>query len=93
MEGILVSTGVVALAEIGDKTQLATVALAAQYQSFIGVVAGTTLGMMIANVPAVLVGERLTHRIPIRAMQVGAAAICVALGILTVFGAGARIGV
>src|SRR3569832_1988284 len=52
------------LAEMGDKTQIATVALAAQYHDFMFVVAGTTLGMMIANVPAVLVGERIAARMP-----------------------------
>ena len=51
------------LAEMGDKTQVATIALAAQYQAFFAVVSGTTLGMLIANVPAVLLGERIASRI------------------------------
>ena len=63
------------LAEMGDRTQLATVALAAQYNAFFAVVAGTTLGMMIANVPAVLLGERIAHRMPIRIVHAVAAAI------------------
>ncbi|MDH4192015.1 MAG: TMEM165/GDT1 family protein, partial [Betaproteobacteria bacterium] len=50
------------LAEMGDKTQIATIALAAQYQAVFAVVVGTTLGMMIANVPAVLLGERIAQR-------------------------------
>ncbi len=52
------------LAEMGDKTQIATIALAAEFQSVARVMLGTTLGMMIANVPAVLVGERLANRLP-----------------------------
>lgn len=80
------------MVEMGDKTQLATVALAAQYHAFGWVVAGTTLGMMIANVPAVLVGERLAHRIPVRAVQMSAAVVFAALGIATILGAGERLG-
>ena len=53
------------LAEMGDKTQIATVMLAADYQSWAWVVAGTTLGMMLANVPVVWLGERITRRIPL----------------------------
>ena len=71
--------------EMGDKTQIATVVLAAQYQSFASVVAGTTVGMMIANAPAVLVGERITSRIPVRTLQLCAAVIFVALGVATLF--------
>lgn len=77
------------LAEMGDKTQIATVALAARYHAFATVVAGTTLGMMIANVPAVLVGGRLAHRLPIRLVHAIAAAIFAALGIAALLGAGA----
>ena len=68
-------------AEMGDKTQVATVALAAQYVSFWAVVAGTTLGMMIANVPAVLLGDKLAHRMPVRLVHVIAAIIFLALGV------------
>jgi len=80
------------LAEMGDKTQIATVALAAQYQAFASVVMGTTLGMMIANVPAVLLGDRIAHRIPVRLVHGIAAAIFAALGVATLFGAGEGFG-
>ncbi len=69
--------------EMGDKTQLATVALAARYQPLYAVVAGTTLGMMIANVPAVWMGEALAHRVNMKAMRWVAAALFVVLGGLT----------
>jgi putative Ca2+/H+ antiporter (TMEM165/GDT1 family) len=75
------------LAEMGDKTQVATVALAAQYQAFFAVVAGTTLGMMLANVPAVLLGERIAHKMPVRLVHRIAAAIFAALGIATLLAA------
>ena len=80
------------LAEMGDKTQVATVALAAQYQAFYPVVAGTTLGMMIANVPAVLLGDRIAERMPVRLVHCIAAAIFAILGIATLLGAGAALG-
>ncbi|MDN3919499.1 TMEM165/GDT1 family protein [Roseateles violae] len=80
------------IAEMGDKTQIATVALAARFDAFAAVVAGTTLGMMIANVPAVLIGERLAGRIPLRLVHGVAAAIFAALGLATLLGAGARLG-
>jgi len=80
------------LAEMGDKTQIATVALAAQYQAFVAVVAGTTLGMMIANVPAVLLGERIAGRIPVRLVHGIAAAIFAAIGLATLAGAGQSLG-
>lgn len=68
------------LAEMGDKTQVATIGLAAHYQDLIGVVLGTTLGMMIANVPAVLIGQRLADRLPKRLIQSASALILAALG-------------
>ena len=80
------------LAEMGDKTQLATIALAAQYQAVVQVVAGTTLGMMIANVPAVLLGERIAERLPVRTVHFIAAALFAVLGIATLLGAGERFG-
>ncbi len=80
------------LAEMGDKTQVATVALAAEYHSLFIVVAGTTLGMMIANVPAVLLGDRIAHRMPVRLVHAIAAAIFAILGIATLLGAGQRFG-
>lgn len=81
------------LAEMGDKTQVATVALAAQYQSLIAVVAGTTFGMMIANVPAVIMGDRIANKIPVRVVHAIAAAIFAVLGVMTLFGAGERFGI
>jgi putative Ca2+/H+ antiporter (TMEM165/GDT1 family) len=80
------------LAEMGDKTQVATVALAAQYQAFFSVVAGTTLGMMIANVPAVLLGDRIAHKMPVRLVHAIAAGIFAILGIATLLGAGESVG-
>ena len=80
------------LAEMGDKTQIATIALAAQYGSFIWVVAGTTLGMMIANVPAVYLGERVAHRMPVRLVHWIAAAIFAILGAAVLFGVGEGFG-
>jgi Ca2+/H+ antiporter, TMEM165/GDT1 family len=74
------------LVEMGDKTQIATVALAAQYSAFAMVVAGTTLGMMIANIPAVLLGERATRALPIRTIHVIAALIFLALGLAVLAG-------
>ena len=71
------------LVEMGDKTQLATVALAARYHSLVAVVTGTTLGMMIANVPAVWMGETLAHRVNMKGMRWVAAAHFVLLGGLT----------
>ncbi len=68
------------LVEIGDKTQVATVALAASYSSVAWVVAGTTLGMMIANVPAVLLGDRVLRRVPVRLVRLVAASMFAALG-------------
>ena len=77
------------IAEIGDKTQLATVALAARFQTLIPVVAGTTLGMLIADVPAVVLGKVTAERLPVRLMNLLAAAVFVALGVYTLLGHGA----
>ncbi len=91
--GVLVATTIAFfLAEMGDKTQVATVALAAQYQSVLVVVAGTTFGMMIANVPAVLLGDRIAERLPVRTVHAIAAAIFAVLGVATLLGAGERFG-
>jgi putative Ca2+/H+ antiporter (TMEM165/GDT1 family) len=70
------------LAEMGDKTQLATIALGARFESLTAVVLGTTAGMMAANVPAVLIGERLAQKIPLRAMRYAAAASFALFGVL-----------
>ncbi|MFZ9298553.1 MAG: TMEM165/GDT1 family protein [Hylemonella sp.] len=80
------------LAEMGDKTQIATVALAAHYATPVWVVVGTTLGMLIADVPAVFAGDKLAARIPMRLVHMIAAAIFAALGLATLLGAGARLG-
>ncbi len=76
------------LAEMGDKTQIATVALAAKYAAFAAVVTGTTFGMMLANVPAVLLGDRLANRVPLRLTRGVAAGIFAVLGALVVFNVG-----
>jgi putative Ca2+/H+ antiporter (TMEM165/GDT1 family) len=80
------------LAEMGDKTQIATIAMAAQFHSAVLVVAGTTLGMLIADVPAVFLGERFATRIPMRLVHGIAALIFVALGVATLAGLGERLG-
>lgn len=80
------------LAEMGDKTQIATVAMAAHYPSALMVVAGTTIGMLIADVPAVFVGDRLAAKIPMKLVHSIAAAIFALLGIATLLGAGAKLG-
>jgi putative Ca2+/H+ antiporter (TMEM165/GDT1 family) len=76
------------LAEIGDKTQIATIGLAARFEQFAPVVIGTTLGMMFANVPAVLHGNRTADRLPVKAIRVTAAVVFAALGVLTLAGIG-----
>src|SRR5215469_8837215 len=76
------------LVEMGDKTQIATLALAARYHALVPVVAGTTLGMLIADVPAVLLGRVVAERIPIVLMHRIGAAVFVALAALTLFGWG-----
>ncbi|MDR2326731.1 MAG: TMEM165/GDT1 family protein [Acidovorax sp.] len=73
------------LAEMGDKTQIATVALAAKYQAYLWVVAGTTLGMMLANAPVVWLGDKLVKRVPIRMVHLVSAAIFLVLGLLALF--------
>jgi len=74
------------LAEIGDKTQIATVALAAHYQGATWVVLGTTLGMLMANVPAVLLGNQLLSKIPMKLFRWLAATIFCAMGLIALFG-------
>jgi len=72
------------IAEIGDKTQIATVGLAARFEQFYPVVIGTTLGMMLANIPAVLIGDRIAEKLPIREIRIAAAVVFAALGFLTI---------
>jgi putative Ca2+/H+ antiporter (TMEM165/GDT1 family) len=78
---------------MGDKTQLATVAMAAHYATPVLVVIGTTLGMLLADVPAVFVVDKLASKIPMKLVHSIAAAIFLVLGIATLFGAGARLGI
>ncbi len=73
------------MAEMGDKTQLATVALAAQYKTLVPVVLGTTIGMMAANVPAVLLGEALTKKLPLHIIRYIAAGLFALVGVLILF--------
>lgn len=80
------------LAEMGDKTQIATVAMAAQFATPVLVVIGTTLGMLIADVPAVFVGDKFAHRIPMKLVHGIAAGIFAVLGIATLLGAGQGLG-
>jgi putative Ca2+/H+ antiporter (TMEM165/GDT1 family) len=87
--GLFVLTCVVFfLAEMGDKTQIATIVLAAQYQPLYAVVIGTTLGMMIANAPVVYLGKSFSHRIPFRAVRITTALLFAVLGIAALAGIG-----
>ena len=76
------------LVEIGDKTQIATIGLAARFEAFYPVVIGTTLGMILANIPAVLIGDRIADRLPMRAIRITAAVVFATLGVLTLAGVG-----
>ena len=76
------------IAEMGDKTQIATVALAARFPDLLAVVAGTTLGMMLANVPAVFLGERVARAVPMTLVHVVSALIFAVLGVLTLMNVG-----
>ena len=74
------------LAEMGDKTQIATIVLAARFESLIAVIAGTTAGMMIANTPAVLLGEAAARHVPLKLVHGAAAAIFAVIGITVLLG-------
>ena len=80
------------LAEMGDKTQMATVALAAHYVSPVLVVIGTTLGMLLADVPAVFIGDKMAAKIPMKLVHTMAAGIFAVLGMATLLGAGEKLG-
>jgi len=80
------------LAEMGDKTQIATVAMAAHYPNPVLVVIGTTLGMLIADVPAVFIGDRFAAKIPMKLVHGIAAAMFAAMGVVTLLGAGSSFG-
>ncbi len=87
--GVFVTTTIAFfIAEMGDKTQLATVALAARFDALAWVVLGTTLGMMIANVPAVLLGEGLARKLPLTQIRWIAAGVFVLTGVVTIASAG-----
>jgi putative Ca2+/H+ antiporter (TMEM165/GDT1 family) len=80
--GVFVTTTILFfLAEIGDKTQIATVALAARFDSLAAVVMGTTVGMLLANAPVAFLGDGLAKRLPVRAVHVAAALVFAALGV------------
>ncbi|GJJ05429.1 UPF0016 family membrane protein [Duganella rhizosphaerae] len=81
------------IAEMGDKTQVATVALAARYDSLVAVVCGTTFGMMLANVPAVYLGDRIANRVSLKLVHGVAALVFAVLGVATLLGAGSSLGV
>jgi len=76
------------LAEFGDKTQIATVALAARYHDLLPVVAGTTIGMMLADIPAVLLGDAMTKKVSATLVHGIAAAVFATLGVLALFNVG-----
>jgi putative Ca2+/H+ antiporter (TMEM165/GDT1 family) len=76
------------LAEIGDKTQIATIGLAARFEVFFPVVVGTTLGMMAANIPAVVIGNRMADKLPVRVIRIASGIVFAALGAATLLGYG-----
>jgi len=79
----LLTVGLFFLAEMGDKTQIATIALGARYEDVFSVTLGTTLGMMLANAPAVWIGQKFTKRMPIKWVHAVAAVTFIAIGIAT----------
>ena len=79
----MLTVGLFFLAEMGDKTQIATIALGAKYSDVFSVTVGTTLGMMLANAPAVWIGQKFTKRMPIRWVHAVAAVTFIAIGIAT----------
>lgn len=85
--GVFVTTTIAFfLAEMADKTQFATVALAARFHTLWPVVAGTTVGMMLSNLPAVWIGEQLAQRVPMRGVRITAAVGFILMGVLTLLG-------
>ena len=82
------TTALFFLAEMGDKTQIATVMLAARFNAYVAVVMGTTLGMMLANAPVVWLGERVTRWMPLRAVRVASALVFLALGVFALLQSG-----
>ena len=80
---LMLTVGLFFLAEMGDKTQIATIALGAKYSDVFSVTVGTTLGMMLANAPAVWIGQKFTKRMPIKWVHAVAAVTFIAIGIAT----------
>jgi putative Ca2+/H+ antiporter (TMEM165/GDT1 family) len=80
-----VTAGMFFVAEMGDKTQVATMVLAARFDSLVAVVLGTTVGMLLADVPVVLIGKSAAARIPMQAVRIAAAALFAALGVYALF--------
>ncbi len=85
MDAFLASTFAVAIAEIGDKTQIATVVLAARYTDTFWVIMGTTVGMLLANIPVIMAGKWLMERLPLATARVGASLLFVILAVATVW--------
>lgn len=83
LQVFLLTTGLFFLAEMGDKTQIATIALGARYADVVSVTIGTTLGMMLANAPAVWIGQKFTKRMPIKWVHAIAAITFISIGIAT----------
>ncbi|MGZ8363910.1 MAG: TMEM165/GDT1 family protein [Caulobacteraceae bacterium] len=84
--GVFITTAITFfLVEMGDKTQIATAALAARFHDVFLVAAGTTIGMMLANIPAVLLGDQATKIVPLKSVRIAAAVIFVGLGVWTIF--------
>ena len=81
-QAFLATTVAFFIVEIGDKTQIATIALGARFHDVLAVTIGTTLGMMIANVPAVLLGDKLLARVPLKAVRMTAAALLALFGVV-----------
>jgi putative Ca2+/H+ antiporter (TMEM165/GDT1 family) len=79
----LLTLGLFFVAEMGDKTQIATIALGAKYSDVLSVTVGTTLGMMLANAPAVWIGQKFTKRMPIKWVHAVAAVTFISIGIAT----------
>ena len=83
LQVFFLTTGLFFLAEMGDKTQIATIALGARYADVVSVTIGTTLGMMLANAPAVWIGQKFTKRMPIKWVHAVAAVTFIAIGLAT----------
>jgi putative Ca2+/H+ antiporter (TMEM165/GDT1 family) len=86
MDAFQISTASVAVGELGNKTQIVALALAAKYNDLVSVVAATTFGMMIVNIPTVLFAERATKWVPLKPVRTIAAVIYAVLGVLTLLG-------